>query len=165
MFRKGDARSNGGDEDAFIPIATNYKEHVGRIWLVPKSNTSQNSIDIFGGLGVCLTKENIVTSGAITRNDRDFMVMISLPTYGHHNIGCMVGELLIEDAENALTEIGLIRGINSTQVVSRKYEEAQEIADAEAADALMVKAATLKGPPTNAITPEDVAELTARKIT
>lgn len=116
IFRKGDARTDGGTSDGIIPIETNYDDHVGRIWLVPKSTTTQDNLDLFGGLGICLVKENIVTTGSVTRDNRDFGVIISLPTYSHCNIACTVGELFIEDAEEALSDVGLIRDINKLQV-------------------------------------------------
>lgn len=126
IFRKGEGRTTGGDGDTIKAIATNYDEHIGKIWLVPESKTTQDSLDIFGGLGICLVKENIVTSGAVTRDNRDFGAIISLPTYQHHNIGCLVGELFIEDAEAALQSLGLISNVNKHQIMSTESDTVKD---------------------------------------
>jgi len=110
IFRSGDARTIGPVEKTDV-IETNFDSEIGYVTIVPKNDSSSEVIDPLAGIGVVVTKENIVVQGNVTRGNKDFGVVMTLPTYKHWGLNVVVGRLFIEDAHLFLTDGGLINDL------------------------------------------------------
>lgn len=115
MIRNGDARTLGNGI-SFNTIDSNLDEMIGKFYIFPESETTDNNIDVIGGMGVMISKEHQVIQANLTRNNADFGIVITQPAYKHHSVCPIVGVLDIEDAEHALDEEGLIRYLNAQRV-------------------------------------------------
>lgn len=115
LMRSGDARTIGGYSDFEVEL-TNIDEMIGKFYIVPQSETTGDVIDPLGGMGVCVSKEHIVISGTMTRNDRNWGTVVSMPCFMHNSVCPIVGLLFIEDATAALSDDGLIGGLSKLQV-------------------------------------------------
>lgn len=123
IFRSGDARTVGPVDQANV-IETNFDSEIGYVTIVPKNDSSSEVIDPLAGIGVVVTKENIVVQGNVTRGNKDFGVVMTLPTYKHWGLNVVIGRLFIEDAHLFLTDDGLI---NDLAVKAVKLANAADI--------------------------------------
>lgn len=123
IFRQGDARTIGPVEQSTV-IETNFDSEIGSVLIVPKNDSSSEVIDPLAGIGVVVTKENIVVQGNVTRGNKDFGVVMTLPTYKHWGLNVVIGRLFIEDAHLFLTDEGLI---NDLAVKAVKLANAADI--------------------------------------
>lgn len=123
IFRQGDARTVGPTDQANV-IETNFDSEIGYVTIVPKNDSSSEVIDPLAGIGVVVTKENIVVQGNVTRGNKDFGVVMTLPTYKHWGLNVVIGRLFIEDAHLFLTDDGLI---NDLAVKAVKLANAADI--------------------------------------
>lgn len=98
MMRTGDARTIGPISNLDI-VVTNFDSEVKRMIIVPYNDSNSEVINPLAGIGVCVTKENIVVQGNVTRNNTDYGVVMTLPTYKHWALNVVIGTLIIEDAE------------------------------------------------------------------
>lgn len=98
MMREGDARSIGPISNLEI-VVTNFDSEVKRMIIVPYNDSNSEVINPLAGIGVCVTKENIVVQGNVTRNNTDYGVVMTLPTYKHWALNVVIGTLTIEDAD------------------------------------------------------------------
>lgn len=115
MMRQGDARTLGHGI-GFQTIDSNLDEMVGKFYIFPESETTGDNIDVIGGMGVMVSKEHQVVQANLTRNNSDFGIVITQPTYKHHSVCPIVGVLEIEDAAAALTEEGLVTYLTAQRV-------------------------------------------------
>jgi hypothetical protein len=123
IFRSGDARTVGPVDQANV-VETNFDSEIGYVTIVPKNDSSSEVIDPLAGIGVVVTKENIVVQGNVTRGNKDFGVVMTLPTYKHWGLNVVIGRLFIEDAHLFLTDDGLI---NDLAVKAVRLANANEI--------------------------------------
>lgn len=107
LMRQGEARTAGVDLPVEA-IETNFDSQVGQIIIVPASNSSSETINPLAGIGVCVAKENILVQGNVTRDQQDFGVVMSMPSFRHWPLNPVIGSLTIEDASEFLTDEGLL---------------------------------------------------------
>lgn len=107
LFRQGDVRTLGAGQNVDIEIC-NYDSMIGKFYLIPKSRTTGDQIDPVGGIGVNLTKENVVITANMTRDNKDFGLIMTQPFFQQHPINCLMGVFELEDAADALHDAGLI---------------------------------------------------------
>lgn len=115
LLTKGDFRTFG-ENIKFEVVETNIDSEVGNMWIIPKSHTKDGDIDIFGGIGICVTKELLVIEGQVAQSDRQYRMIITQPAYQHHAITPVIGRLTIEDIGDILTDEGIITRINKLLV-------------------------------------------------
>lgn len=111
IMKAGDYRTFG-ENIKFKVIETNIDSEVGRIWVTPTSRTRDGSIDIFGGIGICVTKELVVIEGSVQQSDRQYRMIITQPAYQHHSLCPVVGRLEIVGIKDLLGNEGLITKVN-----------------------------------------------------
>lgn len=111
LMTTGDYRTFG-ENIKFKVIETNIDSEIGTMWVFPESQTTDSNIDIFGGLGICVTKELLVIEGEVMQADKQFKMVISQPSYRHHSLGSVCGQLVVEDMDKLLGDEGLIGAIN-----------------------------------------------------
>lgn len=111
LMMTGDYRTFG-QNIKFNIIETNIDSEIGRMWVVPKSQTKDGEIDIFGGIGICVTKELLVIEGTVNQADKQFRMVITQPAYQHHDLCPVVGRVEITDIQNLLGDEGLIASVN-----------------------------------------------------
>lgn len=111
LMTQGDYRTFG-QNIKFQIVETNIDSEIGRMWIVPKSQTKEGSIDIFGGMGVCIAKELLVIEGSVNQSDRQYRMIITQPAYQHHPLCPVVGRVNIEDIADLLGDEGLITKVN-----------------------------------------------------
>lgn len=115
LMNAGDYRTFGNNVK-FEVVETNINSEKGLLWVVPKSNTKDDEIDIYGGMGICVTKELLVIEGAVTQADRQYRMLITQPAYQHHALSCVAGLAEIEDIAQLLSDEGLISAVNKHMV-------------------------------------------------
>ena len=115
LMNSGDYRTFGNNVK-FEVVETNINSEKGLLWVVPKSNTKDDEIDIYGGMGICVTKELLVIEGAVTQADRQYRMLITQPAYQHHALSCVCGLGEIEDIDLLLSDEGLIGAVNKHMV-------------------------------------------------
>jgi hypothetical protein len=111
LMTQGDYRTFG-QNIKFQIIETNIDSEVGRLWVVPKSQTKDGEVDIFGGIGICVAKELLVIEGSVQQSDRQYRMIITQPAYEHHSLCPVIGRVVIEDIANLLGNEGLITKVN-----------------------------------------------------
>ena len=111
LMTTGDYRTFGQNVK-FDIVETNISSEVGRMWIVPKSQTKEGSVDIFGGMGICVAKELLVIEGSVNQADRQYRMIITQPAYQHHPLCPVVGRVEIEDIASLLGDEGLITKVN-----------------------------------------------------
>lgn len=131
IFRSGDARTIGPTETTEI-IETNFDSEIGQVIIVPRNTSNSEIIDPIAGIGVVVTKENIVVQGNVTRGNKDFGVVMTLPTYKHWGLNVVIGQLFIEDAGLFLTDEGLINDLAVKAVRVTNIKDAQPVVDPNA---------------------------------
>ncbi len=115
LMRSGDARTLGGYQDFEIEL-TNIDTMIGKFYIVPKSETTGDTIDPLGGIGVCVSKEHVVVTGNVTRNNKDFGTVMTQASFEHNPLCPVIGLLEILDAKDALAAEGLINHVSSQRV-------------------------------------------------
>lgn len=116
IMRSGDARSIGPTMPLTV-IETNFDSQIGQILLVPKNNSTNDFINPLGGIGVNVSKENILVQGNVTRDQQDFGVVMTLPTFRHWPLNPIIGSLIIEDAADFLGDEGVLTKLGKQRVV------------------------------------------------
>lgn len=111
LMTTGDYRTFGQNVK-FNIVETNIDSEIGRMWIVPTSQTKEGNIDIFGGMGICVAKELLVIEGSVNQSDRQYRMIITQPAYQHHALCPVVGRVQIEDMDKLLGDEGLITKIN-----------------------------------------------------
>lgn len=111
LMTTGDYRTFG-EAVKFEVIETNIDSEMGRMWIVPKSQTKDNVVDVFGGMGICVAKELLVIEGTVNQADRQYRMIITQPAYQHHSLCPVVGRLEIEDIKDLMGDEGLIAKVN-----------------------------------------------------
>lgn len=114
IMRQGDARTLGLDLPAEV-VATNLDSEVGKIIIVPKASSGQE-IDPIAGIGVCVSKENVVVKGDVQRDQQHYGVMMTMPSFKHHALNPVVGTLTIKDAEKFLTNETMLAGLVTQRI-------------------------------------------------
>jgi hypothetical protein len=107
LMRSGDARTLGPTAPMQI-VETNFDSQIGQLLIVPKNTSTNDFINPLGGIGVNISKENIVVQGNVTRDQQDFGVVMTMPTYRHWPLNVIIGSLTIEDAHEFLGDEGLL---------------------------------------------------------
>lgn len=107
FMRSGDARTIGPNLPIEV-VETNFDSQIGQILIVPKNNSTNEFINPLGGIGVNVSKENILVQGNVTRDQQDFGVVMTLPTFRHWSLNPVIGSLTIEDADQFLGDEGLL---------------------------------------------------------
>lgn len=111
IMKQGDYRTFGNNVK-FTVVETNIDSEVGRLWVVPTSKTKDGEVDIFGGIGICVTKELLVIEGSVQQSDRQYRMIITQPAYQHHSLCPVIGRLVVSDIESLLGNEGLITQVN-----------------------------------------------------
>lgn len=111
LMTTGDYRTFGNNIK-FNIVETNIDSEIGRMWIVPESQSKEGSIDIFGGMGICVTKELLVIEGSVQQSDRQYRMIITQPAYQHHALCPVVGRVQITDIDKLLGDEGLITKVN-----------------------------------------------------
>lgn len=111
LITTGDYRTFGSNIKYDI-VETNIDSEVGKFWVVPKSQTKDGDIDIFGGMGICVAKELLVIEGTVNQADRQYRMLITAPAYQHHALTCVAGRAEITDIADLLGDKGLISTVN-----------------------------------------------------
>ena len=115
LMKTGDARTLGPLTSMKI-IETNFDSQIGQILIVTENNSTSDFINPLGGIGVMVSKENIVVQGNVTRDQQDFGVVMTLPTYRHWPLNPIIGSLRILDAEKFLGDEGLLTKLGKQRV-------------------------------------------------
>lgn len=123
VMRNGDVRTNGPKVTLNV-VETNFDSQVGKIWIFPKNNSSNETINPIGGIGVCVSKENILVQGNVTRDSQDFGIVMTLPIYKHWPLNPIIGSLTIEDAKDFLGDEGLLTKLARQRVSVDNIEDA-----------------------------------------
>ena len=116
LMKTGDVRTLGSMV-TMTAIETNFDSQIGQILIVTKNNSTSDFINPLGGIGVVVSKENIVVQGNVTRDQQDFGVVMTLPTYKHWPLNPIIGSLTITDAKKFLGDDGLL-----TKLAKQKVE-------------------------------------------
>lgn len=131
LMTVGDYRTFG-QNIKFNIVETNIDSEIGRMWVVPKSQTKNGDIDIFGGMGICVTKELLVIEGSVQQSDRQYRMIITQPAYQHHSLCPVAGRLTVADIDKLLGDEGLIAQVNKHLAqVSGKLEGATGVTGKE----------------------------------
>ena len=115
LMKTGDARTLGSMVN-MTAIETNFDSQIGQILVVTKNNSTSDFINPLGGVGVVVSKENIVVQGNVTRDQQDFGVVMTLPTYKHWPLNPIIGSLTITDARKFLGDEGLLTKLAKQRV-------------------------------------------------
>lgn len=107
IMRSGDARSIGNQVTLNV-VETNFDSQIGQILIVPKNTSTNDTINPLGGIGVCVSKENILVQGNVTRDQQDFGVVMTMPIYKHWALNPIIGSLTITDAHDFLGNEGIL---------------------------------------------------------
>lgn len=115
LMTEGDYRTFG-QNIKFRIVETNIDSEIGRMWVVPTSQTKDGEVDIFGGIGINVTKELLVIEGSVQQSDRQYRMIITQPAYQHHSLCPVIGRVVVEDIASLLGEEGLITRVNKLQI-------------------------------------------------
>lgn len=111
LMTTGDYRTFGTNVK-FRIVETNIDSEVGRMWVIPESATKNGTVDIFGGMGICVAKELLVIEGSVNQSDRQYRMIITQPSYQHHSLCPVAGRLTIKDIDKLMGDEGLIAQVN-----------------------------------------------------
>lgn len=125
LMKQGDVRFLGQGIKWEI-FETNFDSQIGQILIVPKNNSTAQQIDPLGGIGINVSKENIVVKGNVTRDNQDFGVVMTMPTYRHWPLCPIIGSLTVTDAAKFLTNDGLLTGLAALRVKAPGIERSVE---------------------------------------
>ena len=96
---------------------------IGKILIVPKNTSGDDFINPLGGIGVNISKENIVVQGNVTRDQQDFGVVMTMPTYRHWGLCPIIGSLTVTDADKFLTDDGILSTLAKLRVAATGHLE------------------------------------------
>lgn len=116
VMRDGDARTTGPKQTLDV-VETNFDSQIGIILIVPKNTSTNDTINPLGGIGVNVSKENILVQGNVTRDQQDFGVVMTLPIYKHWALNPIIGSLTISDAHEFLGDEGLLSKLAHQRVL------------------------------------------------
>lgn len=116
VMRDGDARTTGPKQTLNV-VETNFDSQIGQILIVPKNTSTNDTINPLGGIGVNVSKENILVQGNVTRDQQDFGVVMTLPIYKHWALNPIIGSLTISDAHEFLGDEGLLTKLAHQRVL------------------------------------------------
>ncbi|QMV29128.1 hypothetical protein AP1_0425 [Aeromonas phage AP1] len=111
LLTQGDYRTFGANIK-FNIVETNVDSEIGRMWVVPTSLTTDNEIDLFGGIGICVAKDLLVVEGQVQQSDRQYRMIITQPAYQHHSLCPVIGMVEVADMDKLLGDEGLITAVN-----------------------------------------------------
>ncbi|QDJ97261.1 hypothetical protein D6_0101 [Aeromonas phage D6] len=111
LLTQGDYRTFGANIK-FNIVETNVDSEIGRMWVVPTSLTTDNEIDLFGGIGICVAKDLLVVEGQVQQSDRQYRMIITQPAYQHHSLCPVIGLVEVADMDKLLGDEGLITAVN-----------------------------------------------------
>ncbi|KAG6328167.1 hypothetical protein ID866_10922 [Astraeus odoratus] len=111
LMTTGDYRTFGTNVK-FRIVETNIDSEIGRMWVIPESQTKNGVVDIFGGMGICVAKELLVIEGSVNQSDRQYRMIITQPAYQHHSLCPVAGRLTIKDMDKLMGDEGLIAQVN-----------------------------------------------------
>lgn len=111
LMTTGDIRTFGVNIK-FSVIETNIDSEIGNMWVFAKSKTTDSTIDIYGGMGICVAKELLLIEGEVNQANGQFRMVISQPTYLHHSLCPVAGKVVVKDMDKLLSDKGLITSIN-----------------------------------------------------
>lgn len=123
VMLKGDVRT-GGPKLTLNVVETNFDSQIGQILIFPKNKSTNETIDPIGGIGVCVSKENILVQGNVTRDSQDFGIVMTLPIYKHWPLNPIIGSLIIEDAKDFLGDEGLLTKLAKQRVQVDNIDQA-----------------------------------------
>lgn len=123
VMRSGDARTTGPKQTLHV-VETNFDSQIGQILIVPKNTSTNDTINPLGGIGVNVSKENILVQGNVTRDQQDFGVVMTLPIYKHWALNPIIGSLTITDAHEFLGDEGLLSKLATQRVTVENIEDA-----------------------------------------
>lgn len=115
LMRQGDARTIGG-WDSLKVVETNFDNMIGTILVVPRNTSNDDNINPLGGIGVNISKENIVVQGNVTRDQQDFGLLMTMPAYRHWALCPVIGSLRILDAKDFLGDKGILTELAKLKV-------------------------------------------------
>lgn len=116
IMRQGEIRAFGGGVK-FNIVETNFDTEFGRILIVPTADSSSDNINPLSGVGVCVSKENVLVQGQVARENQDYNVIMTMPSFKHHSLNVVVGELIIEDA-NLFLEENMLQLLAKQRIIS-----------------------------------------------
>lgn len=120
LMRVGDSRITAAQNYEVVP--TNFDLMIGKIFIVPTNDSTEDRINPLAGVGVNVAKENVVLHGNVTRGTVDYGVMMTMPCYRHWNLNVLMGRLDILDAEDFLDDNGVfskLAGVNIRTAVNQ----------------------------------------------
>lgn len=123
VMRSGDVRTTGPKQTLNV-VETNFTSQIGQILIVPKNTSNNETINPLGGIGVNVTKENILVQGNVTRDSQDFGVVMTLPVYKHWALNPIIGSLTITDAHEFLGDEGLLLKLAKQRVTVENIGDA-----------------------------------------
>lgn len=115
LMRQGDARTIGA-WDTLKVVETNFDSMIGTILVVPRNTSNDDNINPLGGIGVNISKENVVVQGNVTRDQQDFGLLMTMPAYRHWALCPVIGSLNILDAKEFLGDEGLLSKLAKLRV-------------------------------------------------
>lgn len=123
VMRSGDVRTTGPKQTLNV-VETNFTSQIGQILIVPKNTSTNDTINPLGGIGVNVSKENILVQGNVTRDSQDFGVVMTLPVYKHWALNPIIGSLTITDAHEFLSDEGLLSKLAKQRVTVENIGDA-----------------------------------------
>lgn len=115
VMRKGEIRAFGEEVKVNV-VETNFDSEIGNIIIVPENTSNSDNINPLGGIGVCVSKENVVVQGNVSRDQQEYGVLMTMPCFQHHSLNVIIGQLVVTDAAEFLDE-GIISQLAKQRVV------------------------------------------------
>lgn len=115
LFREGDARTLGNGVKLEV-FETNFDSMIGKILIVPAQTSTAETINPLAGVGVNISKENIVVQGSVHRENQEYGVVMTMPTFRHWPLNPVIGCLHVEDAAAFLGGEGLLSKLASQRI-------------------------------------------------
>lgn len=115
LFREGDARTLGNGVKLEV-FETNFDSMIGKILVVPAQTSTAETINPLAGVGVNISKENIVVQGSVHRENQEYGVVMTMPTFRHWPLNPVIGCLVVEDAAAFLGGEGLLSKLASQRI-------------------------------------------------
>lgn len=114
LMRVGDSRISALQNFEIVP--TNFDLMIGKIFIIPTNDSTEDRINPLAGVGVNVAKENIVLHGNVTRGTVDYGVMMTMPCYRQWNLNVLMGRLDILDAVDFLDDNGVFSKLGGVNV-------------------------------------------------
>lgn len=117
IMEAGDFRTFGDKERIDFKVeTTNVDTMLDKIYVFPKSETSDNYIDVFGGVGFLLEKEMTVIDCPVHNRTEQLRQVVSLPQYTHHSTGVIMAQINLKNAAELLSGEGILSNITKYMV-------------------------------------------------